>query len=255
VADAYGDLRRWPTRPDYLDHELEHGRLVVGEDDGRIVGFGAALERGEVTYLADLFVLPDRLGRGVGSAIMGALFPDTDPDDRFTFASSDPRTRPLYTRHGMRPVGRLLYLGAAAAAARRVAGPDLGPAEATAAEVVELDRRASGRERPQDLEFLGGLGTFLLSGDAYGYLRIVGQEALLNPTGAAHAAGLTAITQALVRHAAARASVVRVAVMEAHPALPALVAAGFVVEEFDTYMTSKPDLVDGTRYGPSPVVG
>lgn len=253
MADAYGDLQRWPTRPDHLDHELEHGRLVVGEDEGRIVGFGAALERGRVTYLADLFVLPDRLGRGVGGAIMGALFPDLG--ERFTFASSDPRTRPLYTRYGMRPLSRLLYLGAPVAAARSVAEPDLGPAEATAGEVVELDRRASGRERARDLEFLGSLGTFLVSGDAYGYVRVVGREALLNPTGAADAEGLSSITRALVRHAAERASVVRVAAMESHPALPALLAAGFVVEEFDTYMASRPDLVDGTRYGPSPVVG
>lgn len=253
MADAYDDLQRWPTRPDYLDHELEHGRLVVGEDEDGIAGFGAALERGGVTYLADLFVLPDRLGRGVGSAIMAALFPDSG--DRFTFASSDPRTRPLYTRYGMRPLSRLLYLAAAATGARRVAGPDLGAAEATAEEVVELDRRASGRERAQDLEFLGANGTFLASGDAYGYVRVVGQEALLNPTGAAGAEGLSSITLALVRDSAERASVVRVAAMESHPALPALLAAGFVVEEFDTYMTTRPGLVDGTRYGPSPLVG
>jgi acetyltransferase (GNAT) family protein len=253
VADAYGDLQRWPTRPDYLDHELEHGRLVVGEDGGRIVGFGATLERGGITYLADLFVLPDRLGRGIGAAIMGALFPD--PGDRFTFASSDPRTRPLYTRFGMRPLGRLLYLGAPAAITRRLGGPDIAPAEVPPAQVAELDARASGRERPQDLEFLGAHGTFLASGSAYGYVRVTGQEALLNPTGAAGAEGLTDITMAVARLAAARAGVVRVAVMESHPALPALLAAGFAVEEFDTYMSSKPDLVDGVRYGPSPVVG
>lgn len=254
MADAYGDLGRWPTRPDYLDHELEHGRLVVAEDnDGRISGFGAALERSGATYLADLFVLPERLGMGRGSAIMRELF--SEPGERFTFASSDPRTRSLYTRHGMRTLTKLLYLGADHASAHGLSDPGVRLVEVEPSEVVDADGRASGRKRPQDLEFLGTLGTFFVADGAYGYLRIVGDEALLNPSGADDPEALARITLALIRHAATLAGVVRVAAMESHPALPALLEGGFRVEDSDTYMATTPALVDGTRYGPSPVIG
>src|SRR5438132_1116977 len=73
VAEAHGDVFE-PGRPDNLTHELEQGRLVVAADGPRVVGFGGALERGGVAYLADLFLLPDRLGRGIGAGIMRALF-------------------------------------------------------------------------------------------------------------------------------------------------------------------------------------
>ena len=254
VAAAHGDLGLWPTRPDYLDHELEHARLVVSEDgDGRISGFGAAIERSGATYLADLFVLPDRLGEGRGGAMMRELFPRPSP--RFTFASSDPRTRPLYTRFGMRPFSRLLYLSADQASVRGLPDPGVELVEVAGSDVIDADRRASGRERPEDLLFLGTVGAFFVAGGAYGYLRIVGEEALLNPSGADEPDALARITVAMIRHAAGRASVIRVAAMESHPALAALLDAGFTVKDSDTYMSTAPELVEGTRYGPSPVIG
>ena len=122
-------------------------------------------------------------------------------------------------------------------------------------DVIDADRRASGRERPEDLLFLGTVGAFFVAGGAYGYLRIVGEEALLNPSGADEPDALARITVAMIRHAAGRASVIRVAAMESHPALAALLDAGFTVKDSDTYMSTAPELVEGTRYGPSPVIG
>ena len=34
IAQGYGNLVRWPQRPDYIDHELATGRLAVCEAQG-----------------------------------------------------------------------------------------------------------------------------------------------------------------------------------------------------------------------------
>src|SRR3954452_22848059 len=108
IAEGYGNLEEWPRRPDYLDHELERDALWVALDAGEVAGFAGVLVDGEVAHLADLFVRPDRLGSGVGSALLAAAL----PRDRtlVTFSSADPRALPLYVRAGMRPLAPLLYL-------------------------------------------------------------------------------------------------------------------------------------------------
>src|SRR5437764_5085745 len=37
LANAYGNLGHWPERPDYLDHELATGTLVVATSRGDVV--------------------------------------------------------------------------------------------------------------------------------------------------------------------------------------------------------------------------
>ncbi len=263
VAEAHGDVFE-PDRPDNLTHELEQGRLVVAADASGVVGFGGALERGGVTYLADLFLLPDRLGLGIGSAIMGELFPRARTP-RFTFASGDPRALPLYVRFGMRPLTPLLYLRGDPATFGRLPHLDATLQEAEPGGIVALDGWAFGRERRQDLAFMqaaGWTGLVARRGRGvvgYGFLRVAprrdGPRALINPSGADSEENLAAVTFALLRRAAPLAPVVNIAVLGTHPALPALLAAGFRVEDRDTSMASDPRLIDGTRYGPSPVIG
>jgi hypothetical protein len=109
-----------------------------------------------VAHLAELFVRPDRLGRGIGGRLLTEVMAGTE--ERVTFASSDPRALPLYVRHGMRPVEPLLYLRGD----RRAVG--LLPVAGVSVEVVDpedvvgLDSRASGRGRSEDLAFLSGRG-------------------------------------------------------------------------------------------------
>src|SRR5437764_308812 len=44
LAAAYGNLGHWPQRPDYLDHELATGILMVATRDGAVAGFAGLLE-------------------------------------------------------------------------------------------------------------------------------------------------------------------------------------------------------------------
>jgi len=48
-----------PGEPSIFEHELATGTVVVASDQGMIMGFGAMLDRGDVGYLAELFVAPD----------------------------------------------------------------------------------------------------------------------------------------------------------------------------------------------------
>ena len=91
-----------------LAHLMGTGRVLVADHAGEVVGFGAVVERAGVTHLADLFVLPDRFGGGIGGRLLTAVFGDAPL--RTTFASSDPRALPLYVRAGMSPLRPNLYL-------------------------------------------------------------------------------------------------------------------------------------------------
>jgi len=260
IAEQYGD--RWLTRPDYLDHELEHGRLAVAEEEGRILAYGAALKRGGRDYLADLFVLPPHLGRGAGGAILRELFPE--PGERFTFASGDPRALPLYVRFGMRPFEPMLYLAGDPEAAARLGGDTDRLREVDPDDVVEMDHEASGRLRPEDHAFLRSAGAVALAGDAggpgYGYVRVVpgrdgGTDALLGPSGTTGEGRLPVLVSSLVRWAARRADHVRVALLGSYPGLNDMFDAGFRITDQDTFMATSAAMLDGTRYQPSPVIG
>ncbi|HEV8488159.1 MAG TPA: GNAT family N-acetyltransferase [Candidatus Limnocylindrales bacterium] len=92
----------------YLGHLIRRGTSAVAEIDGVVVGFGATVDTGRSTHLADLFVLPTYHGRGLGGRLLTAVFGDRFP--RTTFSSDDPRALPLYVRAGMTPVWPSLYI-------------------------------------------------------------------------------------------------------------------------------------------------
>jgi GNAT superfamily N-acetyltransferase len=221
ILAAYGNLQDWPQRPDYLDHELTSGRLLVATDEGAgegVAAFGGACERGGVTYLSDLFVRPGLTGRGLGRALLEAILPADG--ELVTFASSDPAAVALYCRFGMQPLAPLLYLRAepakpvagrlaakAAAQAQAGAEPEAAAEAPTAGEpaaaapraaggvqvadaaglrrVTAFDELISGRSRPQDHRFLASLGaTALLVEGGYAWIRLTHQEGSAGP--AAH---------------------------------------------------------------------
>jgi GNAT superfamily N-acetyltransferase len=248
IAQSYDTLHAWPHRPDFLDYELAESALWVAVDSDRVAGFAGVLERGGVAHLADLFVDRDRLGQGIGRRLLAASLPSDAV--RTTFASSDPRAMPLYVRAGLVPIAPLLYLsGDTGAVSRLSAEPDASRVDM--AEVIAADARATGRERGRDLRFLSDVGSFaLVRPDAYAVVRPVDGAALFSPVaGSAHDI-VSFIAAAGVDHAE-----VRVALFGPHPAVPALVRAGFRIRATDTYMASRLDALDCRRYGPSPEFG
>ena len=59
----------WP----YLELVHSCGRVLVGEIEGTIVGFAAAVPAGGVTHVSDLFVTPEHQGRGIGRRLLGTV--------------------------------------------------------------------------------------------------------------------------------------------------------------------------------------
>ncbi|MFI5282911.1 MAG: GNAT family N-acetyltransferase [Candidatus Dormibacterales bacterium] len=258
IAGSYGNLDSWPSRPDYIDHELATGTLNVCEVEGEVVGFGGLLARGGVAHLGDLFVKRDRLGQGIGTAILDQTLPAAGC--RVTFAAGDPRAVPLYLRFGMAPAGPLLYLKAPSAAARSLADSGVALRESAPADVAALDRIASGRERLQDLAFLAGhahcfsavRGTDVIG---YGFVRLVHGAAIIGPSGGVTAEDSRLVGEALLRWSAERAASISISVFSPHALASALVASGFETVDVDTYMTTCPEAIDLERYVPSADLG
>jgi GNAT superfamily N-acetyltransferase len=243
IAAGYGNLADWPRRPDYLDYELERSGLWVALDADAVVGFAGVLTDGGTAHLADAFVRPDRLGRGIGQALLDAALPRSLT--RTTLASSDPRALPLYVRAGLRPLAPVLYLDGSVAGAG--AGDQVGPAG-----VLERDAAGCGRRRPAALAFLERAGAHaLVAGDrAYAVVRPAPGAAHIGP-----AAGDAGELVAFAAAASAEHGAVHLALPGPHPALRPLLAAGLRVGDADTYMGSRPDILDLTRYVPHPDLG
>jgi GNAT superfamily N-acetyltransferase len=268
ISAAYDNLRPWPERPDFLDHEFREGRMAVAEWNGEVVAFGGTFDRGDVVYLADLFVRPDFVGHGAGSAILEALFDRGEV--RLTAASGDPRALPLYARFGMRPLMPALYLYASAGMVRAL---ESGPEELASAPpdvIAAIDAEVCGRPRPQDHAFLAsssGAEGFVLSGGpapaAFGWIRTVSidagtgpeRHAFVGPIGGRTEEAMDHVTRALAVRAGAGAPHVHLLLLGPHPSLGPLLAAGFRLVDRDTWMCSRLDLIDGRRYAPSPELG
>jgi GNAT superfamily N-acetyltransferase len=243
------------------EHELRSGRLVVAVDGGEVIGFGATLTRSGVVYLADLFVRPAHQGQGVGRALLHSLFDDA-PMPRFTFASSDPSARALYSTFGMEPRWTLHYVEGAPVeldADGVVARP--GDFEA----VVALDRELTKRDRRADLEHERdrlGFKCFVLerAGDVLGYGVVIHPQWWVpwKPNGTrvapvivrdpADARAAAAATMLAARELGA--TDVTTFVPSEHPALDMLLTNGFTATDADAFMTSNPSLLDPRRYLP-----
>ncbi|HTX69102.1 MAG TPA: GNAT family N-acetyltransferase [Thermoleophilia bacterium] len=88
-------------------------RFWVAEAEGEPVGFGAGLERGDLRYLAGLFVHPGRQGQGVGGELLRrAMAPGAGAAGKQAVLSSGANqiSNGLYARHGMYPLMPALSL-------------------------------------------------------------------------------------------------------------------------------------------------
>ena len=241
------------TAPSTLAHILRTGSLYVAEEQGNILAFAGAITRDEITFLTDLFVLPDQQSARLGQTLLQHVLP-TD-GIRCTLSSTDPRALALYMRSGMRPQWPHFPLLLEDAARARLPVTELEIVEAQAGDpaLLDWDARVSGRRRPQEhaywiAEQQGVPLWFRRAGETvgYGYVRL-GAHTLahpvacaLGPIGASTAAEATACVLTAVDWARQRAQSLYIEVPGPHPCLMPLLEARFHIQYFDTYMTSAP---------------
>ena len=245
----------------YVTHLLAHGRVVVGVSGGSVVGFGATRAIGSgpraVSMLCDLFVDPRLHGSGCGRAMLAELWPGRGR--RMTFSSLHGHALPLYTSFGLDAWWPLLYLRGRVDA---VPAPDGWQAEpATPAEAAALELAWTGVDRSDDhlawSRRPGGAGLLarrggqvMASGTAGGADGEYGATHLALAPSADPADAVLALLTAL-RPTDGQATV---CLPGPHPAVRALLAAGWRVAEFDLYMASEPGLLDPIRAVPSPAL-
>ncbi|HVD26330.1 MAG TPA: GNAT family N-acetyltransferase [Gaiellaceae bacterium] len=65
-------VQDWAGQGDFSAAGLEAKEFFVAEEDGRAVAFASLICRGAVCVLDDLWVEPDAMGKGIGSALFRA---------------------------------------------------------------------------------------------------------------------------------------------------------------------------------------
>ncbi|HEX9030614.1 MAG TPA: GNAT family N-acetyltransferase [Streptosporangiaceae bacterium] len=270
IAMATGQEEDWDVVfPAYVRHLIRHGSLLVAERAGAVTGYGATLRIGDgpdaICMLTDLFVNPAAHGTGTGRALLDILL--AGEPRLMTFSSLHGHALPLYTSFGMDAWWPLLYIRGDV---RQLAMPGGWSVMAAEPEQVgALEREWTGIDRTADHAFWAGWphgsGVIASQGGrpaAAATVSVAGAEC-----GIRHLAAdpLAAGSDVAVNAGVARDAVVavlswldppggaaRVCLPAPHPAVRALLAAGWRVEEFDLYMASEPGLVDPHRAVPSP---
>jgi GNAT superfamily N-acetyltransferase len=239
----------------YLEHLVAHHHVLVVEEAGVVVAFGATLDTGRARMLCDLFVLPDRLGQGIGRPLLDALY-DGAPV-RATFASDDPRALPLYVRAGMTPLWVNLHLEGGPGRLHDSRPYDVRDAEAT--ECVDLERAWTGADRSTDWPFwasMAGADTFVIEAGAVpvgvGIARAkqVTTARALDRLVIAPDVDAVDVALAAIRRAS-RGGAVQVTCLGPSPLLPVLLEAGFRIVDRDQFLASDPSLVDPARLLPN----
>jgi GNAT superfamily N-acetyltransferase len=259
ILAAYGNdgpVRTGDIVGPYLGHLIARHRTLVSEWPGEIAAFGAVVDTGLVAHLADLFVRPDVVGRGIGRPLLAALFGKAPR--RTTFASDDPRALPLYVRAGMTPLWVSLYLEGASAALPH--GPRLETASAPPETLAGFERSWTGADRADDHAYWTSQAeadSFLVAerGEVVAIVharaRQVSAVRVIDRLLVRPAAEPVAPTLAALRRAG-RGGAVTAAVQGPSPVVRALLDRGFQVTDRDQFMASEPGLVDPERLIPNP---
>ena len=90
---------------DVVVRSIQHSICFGLYGPGGQVGFARLVtDRAAIAYLADVFVLPDHRGRGLGKWLVETVLshPDVQGLRRFFLGTADAHS--LYERHGFRPI-------------------------------------------------------------------------------------------------------------------------------------------------------
>lgn len=240
------------TLSPYLGHLMATGRVEVVEEGEVVLGFGAVVARGGVVHLADLFVLPDWFGRGIGRRLLASLYGEAPT--RTTFASSDPRALPLYVRSGMSPLWPNLYLeGTLDRLPETTPGYRCEPAEPD--RLAELEQAWNGSSFPADHRFWASLPEsrpFVVLRDgapvacAHARLRRTGTHRWISRMAMGPDGVPADILVAAYRHAA-EGGRIGSCLPGPSPALRLLLESGLRIIDRDTFLASDPAVFDPGR--------
>lgn len=244
AADDLARTRGWPAtqrpvdppqrilafRTSALRHDPDG--FWVAEADGVLVGFGIAVQREHVWYLAALHVRPAYQGKGVGAEIIRRALTAATPDSLLTVGTDarNPVSNALYGRFGMFPETPLLELsGPATARSTEILRPGAPPS----GDLDMIDRAVLEIKRPKDHAFwasVSNLHPFAIIRDegtvGYAYVQAdgaIGPIAVLDPADLAPAVDASIGAAAELGATTARVRIPGVA----RPAIERLLARGW----------------------------
>ena len=154
---ASRNLPVMPRNPMAIERIFRHvsestpHRSWVAEENGRAVGFGMAIERDQMTFLAFLFVRPDGQAAGVGANLFDRCMPSSGYRGTCIW-SVQPISAALYARNGLVPRTPLYTLMGRPRTALPPLRGGLQLTSINAEELDELDREVVGFTRPVDHE-------------------------------------------------------------------------------------------------------
>ncbi len=142
-------------------HARDTGASYVAEEDGKVLAFGSSITRDGDWFLCSLFVLPEAQGRGVGPALLEAVWGEADRRRTITDAIQ-PVSNVIYGRRGLIPATPVLTFSGEPVI-------DAPPLEEADADLVAIDDAAYGFDRSVDHAFWASHARRTTWGDAYSY--------------------------------------------------------------------------------------
>ncbi len=249
----YDDAPPRPRTPPTYAHEIATGKVIVAERNGRLLGFCAVVRRGEVAFLAELFIRREAQSSHLGKRLLDATLPH-DGTPVCTLASRDPRALSRYVREGMQPQWPNIWLRGELADLRlpEDLGITITETRPDDPELIRWDTHISGRPRPEDLRyFVEGMAGVPLWFErdgtrvGYGFVLLGSPESPWNPS-AITVGPIGAPTPDDARDCVLAATVwarshgraLRIPVPGPHPALGPLLEAGALIVYTETFCSS-----------------